>query len=477
MPRAHSLEPLATTVRQIARDLIALTKPRITSMVVFTALGGYWLATRYHGVERNLSVLGPLLGGTALVVAGANALNMFLERDTDALMTRTASRPLPQGRLPAEVALALGLVCSAVSVPWLTFAVAPLTGLLAAVALISYVVIYTPMKRRSPSALLVGAVPGAIPPLLGWSAARGVLDVPGVLLFLVMFLLFGGAVAGELALGALRVGWRRLLLRGARTWDPLLRPRALGSPRRRRRSLGEGTVLRVDGLSDGALHGPHPGQRCLGERMKVVVKRLVGQVLLTLGLTACASGEPASKGGERTAADSTQGIVVRVSAQPFDLPIPDFRMVDQKGREVTRASLEGKVWVADFIFTTCPTICPALTTKMASLASRTKADPTLRFVSISVDPENDTPAVLDAFAARYDVDPARWLFLTGEPKHVEETVLKGFKMALQKQDATVVFHAERFVVIDKRGHMRGVFDTTADDLDRLLAKVRELESE
>jgi protoheme IX farnesyltransferase len=172
----------------VARDVIALTKPRITSMVLFTAFGGYWLACQTFGVEMQAAVMVPLLAGTGLVVASANTLNMYLERDSDSLMERTRDRPLPTGRLSGDVALALGFFCAAISIPWLTFGVYPVTALLAAVALVSYVGVYTPLKRRSPAALLVGAVPGAIPPLLGWTAARGSVDGPGVILFAIMFL-------------------------------------------------------------------------------------------------------------------------------------------------------------------------------------------------------------------------------------------------------------------------------------------------
>ncbi len=178
----------ARPVSQVLADLVALTKPRITTMVVLTAFGGYWLAVRFFGLELDASRLFVLLTATALVVSGANALNMFIERDSDAFMTRTKNRPLPSRRMAPEVALALGLFLSAVSVPWLTFGVHPLTGLLGAVALVSYVALYTPMKRRSPIALLVGAVPGALPPLMGWSAARGSIDVPGLIIFGIMFL-------------------------------------------------------------------------------------------------------------------------------------------------------------------------------------------------------------------------------------------------------------------------------------------------
>jgi protoheme IX farnesyltransferase len=186
MSYARAAQP--RSIWSVFRDVVTLAKPRITGMVVFTAFGGYWLASKAFGVEMTSAVMVPLLAGTALVVSGANALNMYLERDTDALMSRTKSRPLPTGRLSADVALAFGVFCSAVSIPWLTLGVHPVTGLLAALALVSYVGAYTPLKRKSPAALLVGAVPGAIPPLLGWSAARGSVDGPGVILFFIMFL-------------------------------------------------------------------------------------------------------------------------------------------------------------------------------------------------------------------------------------------------------------------------------------------------
>ncbi len=166
------------------RDFLQLAKPRITSLVLFTCASGLWLAPR--GISALAVAI--TLTSTVLIVAAANTLNMYLERDSDALMARTANRPLPARRMEPGVALRFGLVLVAVSVPLLTFAVGPLPGLLASVALVSYVLLYTPMKRLSAASLLVGAVPGAIPPLIGWTAATGRLDLPGVLLFAVMFL-------------------------------------------------------------------------------------------------------------------------------------------------------------------------------------------------------------------------------------------------------------------------------------------------
>ncbi len=163
--------------------LVELGKPRITFMVLCTTLGGFYLApgTHPHAILLALTL------GVALVVAGANALNMYLERDVDALMARTRNRPLPSGRLSPRAALVFGVVLATVAVPLLTFAVNPLTGFLAALSLVMYVMMYTPLKRRSTAALFVGAVPGAIPPLLGWTAATGMLGAGGIALFLVLF--------------------------------------------------------------------------------------------------------------------------------------------------------------------------------------------------------------------------------------------------------------------------------------------------
>src|SRR5262249_30639695 len=130
-------------------DVIALGKPRITFMVLLTTLGGFYLAPG----ARSPALLVALVAGTALVVAGANALNMYLERDLDALMERTRNRPLPRGSLAPGVALAFGLLSSAAAIPLLTFGVNPLTAFLAALSLIIYALVYTPMKRRSTAAL------------------------------------------------------------------------------------------------------------------------------------------------------------------------------------------------------------------------------------------------------------------------------------------------------------------------------------
>jgi protoheme IX farnesyltransferase len=168
---------------QHLRDLVLLAKPRLSGLVVLTSAGGVALAPGEMGAGRAaLTIL-----GTAAVVGAANALNCWLERDVDARMRRTRDRPLPAGRVEPFVALGLGLAVPAFALPALALVANPLTAALAFIALAVYVVVYTPMKQRSTLALFVGAVPGAIPPLMGWTAVTGRLDPGGLALFALLF--------------------------------------------------------------------------------------------------------------------------------------------------------------------------------------------------------------------------------------------------------------------------------------------------
>ncbi len=178
-----SLVSNAARVHPRVRDFVALTKPRITLMVLTTTAGGLFLApARVDAVTIACTLL-----GMALIVGGANALNMFLERDIDGHMTRTRRRPLPAGRLAPKQALVFGVVLSVAAVPVLAFGVNALTALLAVLSNVIYVLAYTPLKQRSHLALEVGAIPGAIPPLLGWTAAMNRLDGAALVLFAILF--------------------------------------------------------------------------------------------------------------------------------------------------------------------------------------------------------------------------------------------------------------------------------------------------
>jgi heme o synthase len=176
-PRADSWHTVA--------DYFALTKPRLNLLVVATSAAGYYLGSTS---PLNVSAMAAAVAGTALVAAGAAALNQVYERDTDALMQRTRMRPLPDGRITPSDARLFGLLLSAAGLALLgTLVNLPATAL-ALATLVTYLIIYTPMKRRSPTATLVGAVPGALPPLIGWVAAHGGLSVGGAALFLIVFL-------------------------------------------------------------------------------------------------------------------------------------------------------------------------------------------------------------------------------------------------------------------------------------------------
>jgi protoheme IX farnesyltransferase len=167
----------------VARDLVELGKPRITLMVVFTTALGSWLAPGSLPIGSTVA----FLAATALLVAAANTLNCYVERDSDALMVRTRDRALPAGRLAPRTALLSGLALGGLALTTLLVAANLLTFALGAVALSTYVLLYTPLKRISPWALHIGAVPGAIPPLMGWTAVTGRLAVEGWILFGILF--------------------------------------------------------------------------------------------------------------------------------------------------------------------------------------------------------------------------------------------------------------------------------------------------
>jgi heme o synthase len=160
-----------------------LIKARLTTLVLLTTLVGFYLG--WHGTMDYL-LLFNVLAGTALVASGASALNQLLEREYDAKMRRTQSRPLPSGRLQPTTVMLFGGVTSVAGLVYLALAVNLLTSVLGAVTLISYVFIYTPLKRVTWANTLVGAIPGALPPLMGWTAARNELSGEGWALFAIL---------------------------------------------------------------------------------------------------------------------------------------------------------------------------------------------------------------------------------------------------------------------------------------------------
>lgn len=183
LPRpAGDGEPLP---RGRAADFLALTRPRVVLMVLVTTFVGFYLAS--SGVPDVNLLLRTLLG-MALAAGGTLALNQYLERDVDAWMERTRLRPLPDGRLRPIEALAFGVVIAGAGVLYLALRVNLLSGLVTAISVGSYLFLYTPLKRKTSLCSVVGAVPGALPPVIGWGAARGALGLEAGVLFAILFL-------------------------------------------------------------------------------------------------------------------------------------------------------------------------------------------------------------------------------------------------------------------------------------------------
>jgi protoheme IX farnesyltransferase len=167
----------------MTRDYLELSKSRIVMMVLITTAAGYFFAAP----RVDWALLLNALIGTALVAAGTNALNQVVEREHDAKMRRTRLRPLPDGRITPRAALLFSISISMIGTLYLGLAVNWLTAALGALTLLTYIFIYTPLKRVSTICTIIGAVPGAIPPLMGWTAATGSLGTGGWIVFAILF--------------------------------------------------------------------------------------------------------------------------------------------------------------------------------------------------------------------------------------------------------------------------------------------------
>ena len=174
-----------TPARGRSADFVSLTKPRLNTLVLITSVAAYYLADGHRLPWWHLL---HTIAGTALVAGGASALNQHWERDTDRLMRRTRLRPLPDARLHPQDALWFGVALSAVGLADLTLFVNPLTAVIAALTLLSYVLLYTPLKTRTSLSTIVGAVPGALPALIGWTAVTNSLSAGGWILFGIVFM-------------------------------------------------------------------------------------------------------------------------------------------------------------------------------------------------------------------------------------------------------------------------------------------------
>jgi heme o synthase len=177
--------PLAVSSRARVGAYWALTKPDVSLLVLITTAAGYYMGARgplswWHMLQTVM--------GTGLIAAGTAALNHYIERESDRYMRRTAGRPLPTGVLQPREALSFGVALSIGGALYLYFTVGWLAALVGSAACVSYLVAYTPLKKRTVWATFVGAFPGAVPPVIGWVAASGALDTGALLLFAILFL-------------------------------------------------------------------------------------------------------------------------------------------------------------------------------------------------------------------------------------------------------------------------------------------------
>jgi protoheme IX farnesyltransferase len=177
----------ATPPPGLLADYATLFKVRVTTMVVITSAAGFYLGSLRSGISPFNAGMLAALAGIAVVTCGASALNQVLERKTDRLMRRTADRPMATGRIGLAHGLLVGFLAVILGSIYLAYATNLLTGTLTLLTAVGYVAIYTPLKRVSTINTFIGAFPGAMPPLIGWTAARGLIEWPGVALFAILF--------------------------------------------------------------------------------------------------------------------------------------------------------------------------------------------------------------------------------------------------------------------------------------------------
>tara|TARA_Y100001936_G_scaffold55462_1_gene54366 strand:+ start:1084 stop:1668 length:585 start_codon:yes stop_codon:yes gene_type:complete len=168
--------------------------------------------------------------------------------------------------------------------------------------------------------------------------------------------------------------------------------------------------------------------------------------------------------------------IIKLTSEQEPLPvigsIPEFEFIDSEGQSVNLNTLKGKVWVADFIFTTCTMACPIMTDNMNTIHKKYKKNDNLRLVSISVYPEYDTPEVLKEYASQYNANTDKWHFLTGKETTVKNVIKNGFKIGDYED---IIFHSEKFALVDKNGMIRSYYNgMKTEDMDKLKKDINRL---
>ncbi len=429
------------------KPYIELTKPRITWLILMSMAVGY-----FFGLDGNFDwlVLLHVTLGTGLIASGTAALNQWYERDADARMARTRQRPLPSGQITAPRAFWFGVALSVAGFVELWLGANLLTALLGLFTLGTYLLIYTPLKRISPHSTTIGAVPGAMPPLIGYAASAGTLTLEAWALFLILFLWqfpHFYAIAWMYREDYARAGIRML---------PVVEPD------------GESTARRIFWCT--ALLIPIsllPVALSMAGKLYLVAALLLGAYFLRSSFRVQSN---------RTAPAARSVLLASVAYLPLlyiallsgctqtparTLPdyyaVPSFALYNQDGNVFSSEELKGRVWVADFIFTDCTGPCPRMSTLMTQLQ---EADSALRLVSFTVDPDNDTPATLAAYARRYHADLNRWAFLTGERDRLASIRQESFKLG---DMGSPLGHSTRLILIDKDSRIRGFYHSDEPD--------------
>lgn len=436
-------------------DYLELSKARIVAMVLITTAAGYLFGAPHF----NLVLLINTLIGTALVAAGTNALNQYAEREYDAKMRRTQRRPVPAGRIAPRTALLFASAISILGTAYLALTVNVLTALLGAFTLITYIFVYTPLKRVSTACTLIGAIPGAVPPLMGWTAATGALSLGGWIAFAIVFLWqlpHFMAISWIYREDYSRAGFAMLSVNdedGAATARQallyslaLLILSAFAFTQARLAAVLAAAMLVIASLAFLRRRTPRTARRLF----------MTSNVYLIVAMTLLA---------------------VSCSHQS-DLPklfrVPNATLVSESNKPVQLEIMKGHVTVYDFIFTNCAGTCPMMTSTMRRITSKVDKEAPVRFVSISVDPQRDTPAVLHFYASKVRNDP-RWIFLTGDQKTITDLSVNGFKLAAGGSSSEAVLHSSKFAIADKHGVIRDYYGATSDDaVDHVTGVVNDL---
>lgn len=436
-------------------DHLELTKPRLTLLAASTALLGYVMASDHVKIAEAAA----LAIGSFLVGGGANALNQFLERDVDAKMRRTMTRPLPAGRLTPSQALVFGLAVSAAGLAVMNIALNTLTTLFAGATLLSYVLIYTPLKRHTACNTAVGAVAGALPILMGWAAAGKAPDLEAGMLFAFLYiwqLPHFYAIAWVYKEDYLNAGLRMPTLGdkvGAKTALHIVLFCLILVP---------ASFLPVwAGMSGVFYFGAAflAGAAFLTFAVFLFLEKLtharrfvqatiVYMILIVATMMADKSWE----------------------AWATETPLPDygvvedFTLVEASGDTFSLNALKDRPWVGNFMFLHCPGRCPEMNLIMADLAPRLPRS--ARLVSFTVDPSRDNAETLAHHAANLGAEKGRWFFLTGK-KEVVDRVLKSFHMNSTEDPG---LHSFRFALVDGAGHIRGYYDSLDPEAVKNLAR-------